>query len=260
MRALPLVLVLVVLGGSASAQVLSRPTDPPLVTAVNESWYLLREPIQFAGELYYPAGAERFFNGNTMVRTGHYNGVPLYSDTTVEPFSILLVPVTRGLMQPYERLRNGALAGTSGSRSPSFPVELTPNVGVLPVAPTAPTVLPLPPGAISVFTPEPSIPAVPVAIVPPQQQNPLASTGVPLAPVNLRGVISLRTPENNDGIWISFGGKRWVFAGSAMPLLGGFVQIGDHAGFPVYGRPGGDTEMIYVATGTGLIAPYRLKE
>ena len=195
-----------------------------------------------------------------MVRSGHYNGVPLYTDTTVEPFSIVLVPVTRGRMQPYERPRSGALAGTTGSRSPSFPVQRTPNVTILPVAPAAPTDLPLPPGAISVFTPEPSAPVVPVAIVPSQPQNPLASTGVPLAPVNMRGVISLRTPESNDGIWISFGGKRWVFAGAAMPLLGGFVQIGDHAGFPVYARRERDEDMIYVATGTGLIAPYRLKE
>lgn len=90
MRALFLFLVCAV--EAAAAQVQSRPTDPPLVTAVNESWYRLGEPIQFAGELYYPAGPVIFFNGNTMIRTGHYNGVPLYADTTVEPFSIVLVP------------------------------------------------------------------------------------------------------------------------------------------------------------------------
>ena len=106
----------------ASAQVHSRPTDPPIVTAENESWYRLAEPLQFAGDLYYPAGARVFFNGNTMVRTGHYNGVPFYADTTIEPYSIVYVPIPRGLMQPYERLRRGDLAGTTGSRAPSFPV------------------------------------------------------------------------------------------------------------------------------------------
>ena len=75
------------------------------MTAANESWYQLREPVQFAGDLYYPAGATVFFNGNHMVRTGHYNGVPLYADTTVEPYSVVLVPVSRGLLQPYERRR-----------------------------------------------------------------------------------------------------------------------------------------------------------
>ncbi|MBI4486691.1 MAG: hypothetical protein HY655_11835, partial [Acidobacteria bacterium] len=49
---LPLLLVLFG-GGDAAAQIQSRPTDPPLVTAVNESWYRLGEAIQFAGELYY---------------------------------------------------------------------------------------------------------------------------------------------------------------------------------------------------------------
>jgi len=35
------------------------------VTADSESWYVNREPIEFAGDLYYPAGAAVFFNGNT---------------------------------------------------------------------------------------------------------------------------------------------------------------------------------------------------
>src|SRR5687767_2071711 len=89
---LTLIAVLVAFVSPAWAQMQSRPTDPPLVTAANESWYALREPVQFAGELYGQAGPPVFFNGNTMVRSGHYNGVPLYTDTTVEPFSVVLVP------------------------------------------------------------------------------------------------------------------------------------------------------------------------
>src|SRR3990170_2221744 len=143
MRTLVLfVAVVVAIAAPAAAQIQSRPTDPPLVTALNESWYQLREPLQFAGELYYPAGAAVFFNGNTMVRTGHYNGVPLYADTTLEPFSRVFVPVSRGLMQPYERQRQGALAGSTGGR--------------LPMAAVAPTAPPLTIGAISVYTPAPA--------------------------------------------------------------------------------------------------------
>lgn len=88
-RRLTVALLLILAGTSAAAQVQSRPTDPPLVTAANESWYRLGEPVQFAGELYYRGGPAVFFNGNTMVRIGHYNGVPLYADTTVEPFSVI---------------------------------------------------------------------------------------------------------------------------------------------------------------------------
>lgn len=235
----------------AAAQVQSRPTDPPLVTAVNESWYRLGEPIQFAGELYYPAGAMVFFNGNTMVRTGHYNGVPLYADTTVEPFSIVLVPVTRGLLQPYERLRRGDLAGTTGSRPPSFPVHPVPETTRPPMAAVSPTAPPLPPGAIGVYTPEirPSVPAPPPGDV-------VGTTGI----VPRRPVIIARRPESNDGIWIQFKGARWIHAGPAVPLMEGeFVRVGDHAGFPVYARRGAG-DVIYLPTRDGSrAAPYRLK-
>jgi hypothetical protein len=235
-----------------AAQIQSRPTDPPIVTAVNESWYQLREPIQFAGELYYPAGPTVFFNGNSMVRTGHYNGVPLYADTTVEPFSVVLVPVTRGLMQPYERRRRGDLAGTTGSRPPSFPVQVVPDATSLPMAAAPPTALPLPPGAISVYTPETRLP---VSTRPVQEA--VATAGI----VAARGpVVIARRPENNDGIWIRFRGERWVHSGPAALLAGAdFVRVGDHAGFPVYARRG-SRDVIYVPTQDGTrAAPYRVK-
>ena len=113
-------LVLVV-SGPVLAQVNSQPTEPPIVTAENDQWYRRGEPLVSSGEFYYPTGPMVFFNGDVMVRTGHYNGVPVYSDTTLEPYSILFVPIGRGQMQPYERVRGGELAGTSGSRPPSFP-------------------------------------------------------------------------------------------------------------------------------------------
>src|SRR5688500_828024 len=113
--------ITILLGVAAFAQVNSRPTEAPIVTAENDSWYRRGEPVVVSGEFYYPAGPTTFFNGNVMVRVGHYNGVPLYANTTLEPHSIVLVPVGRNLMQPYERPRTGDLAGTTGSRLPSFP-------------------------------------------------------------------------------------------------------------------------------------------
>src|SRR5687768_1902610 len=160
MRQMFLVCLLVATAWPVDAQILARPTDPPLVTAANESWYQLREPVQFAGDLYYPAGATVFFNGNTMVRTGHYNGVPLYVETTVEPYSVILVPISRGQMQPYERLRRGDVAGTTGSRPPSFPVRVVPESQSIPMAAAAPTNAPAVSGAMGVFTPEPAREAV----------------------------------------------------------------------------------------------------
>ena len=127
MRRLLIAGLLALAAAPAAAQVLTRPTDAPQVSAAGEAWYQLREPIQYAGELYYPAGAAVFFNGNSMVRTGHYNGVPLYADATRDPYSVVYVPIGRGQLQPYERLRRGDLAGTHRqpscrrSRSPCGP-------------------------------------------------------------------------------------------------------------------------------------------
>ena len=258
-----------VLAAPAAAQIQSRPTDLPLVTAVNESWYQLREPVQFAGELYYPAGASTFFNGNVMVRTGHYNGIPLYADATVEPFSIVLVPVGRGLMQPYERLRRGDLAGTTGSRVPSFPVRPTPDAIRPPMAAVSPTAPPRPTGAISVYTPAGTPAAAPADVPVGGRADSAAVTAI----VGTTGflatprrqdpspILSLRRPENNDGVWIVFGGEKWVSAGTAIPLIADqFVHVGEYAGFPVLARRELTQEVIYLPSLPGLIAPYRLKD
>jgi hypothetical protein len=248
------VAVLVAFGSPAAAQVQSRPTDPPLVTAANESWFVLREPVQFAGDLYYPAGAAVFFNGNTMVRTGHYNGVPLYADTTLEPFSIVLVPVSRGTLQPYARLRLDGTVGTTGIRP-------------LLMAAVAPTSPPLSPGAISVFTPESTaiVPAPRPAIVVRDDSVPVTevvgTTGIAATRRQTAvPVVSLRQPESNDGVWIMFGGEKWVSAGTAVPLVAAdFVRVGDYSGFPVFARRDFAQEIIYLPSRAGLVAPYRLK-
>jgi hypothetical protein len=230
----------------AFAQVQSRPTDRPIVTAENESWYRLAEPLQFAGDLYYPAGARVFFNGNTMVRTGHYNGVPLYADTTIEPYSVVYVPIAGGLLQPYERPRRGDLAGTTGSRAPSFPVStIAEGRGVL-MAAAPPTDRPRPIGAIGAFTPDAGFAA--------------AGGGVAGGQRDSQPIVTLLRPENNDGVWIRFAGSTWISAGSAVPLRAAdFQLVGDYAGFPVFARQRVKEDVIYVPTRAGLVAPYRRK-
>ena len=239
---------------AASAQVVSRPTDPPIVTAENDSWYRLRQPVLFAGEAYYPAGATVFFNGNTMVRTGHYNGVPLYADTTIEPYSVIFVPIGRGLMQPYEKVRGGDLAGTVGSRTPSFPVRTNAEPRELPVAAVAPTAPPLPIGAIgreegAVGTSgRTSVPA------------PVGTGGTIAARPRSGGVTTARRAESNDGVWVQFMGAKWISAGAAVPLRASeFVQVGEYAGFPVYARKGLEEDRIYLPSPGGVI-PFRLKQ
>ena len=243
----PVLALLLIAATPAFAQVNSRPTDPPIVTAENESWYRQAEPLQFAGDLYYPAGARVFFNGNTMVRTGHYNGVPVYADTTLEPYSIVFVPISRGVMQPYERPRSGDLAGTTGSRTPSFPVGHQYEGSTILAAAVSPTNLPLPIGAIGAYTPGGG-PA------------PQASAGVAGA-ADGQPVVTVLKPENNDGIWVMFGGSKWIAAGSAVPLRAAdFQLVGDYFGFPVFARQGVKENVIYIPTRAGLLAPYRMKQ
>src|SRR3954466_13805687 len=105
---LPLVLTAaVLLPKTVNAQVYQLPTPAPQVTANAAAWTLSGQPIFYAGAFYYPTGPTVFFDGFVMVRTGTYDGVPLYADTTLEPFSVVFVPLGGRVMRPYERLRTG---------------------------------------------------------------------------------------------------------------------------------------------------------
>lgn len=225
----------------AVAQVNSRPTDPPIVSAENDAWYRLGEPVVVSGEFYYPAGPVTFFNGNVMVRVGHYNGVPLYANATLEPHSMVFVPIGRGQMQPYERLRTGDLAGTSGSRLPSFPGRsdrLPREIAAIPELPPLPQAV----GTISTVTPE----------------RPIGTTGVelavPVVPPPQRG-----KPFTYDSVSVQFMGEKWVMAGPSMEMPSGLVQIAEYKGFPVYARTGQQNERIYLPLTAGRVAPFTPK-
>jgi hypothetical protein len=195
-----------------------------------------------------------------MVRTGHYNGVPLYADTTLEPYSVVLVPVSRGVLQPYERLRRGDLAGTTGSRAPSFPVAVTTERS-FPQAPTAPTGAPLSTGAIGAASYETAV--VGTAGTPRRATSANETNERPVGTVGRVGggtsLVTLRRPQGNDGVWVQFAGAKWVSAGAAIPLNeANFRVVGEHAGFPVYAREDRENT-IYLPSRAGLVAPYRLK-
>ena len=61
------------------------------------------------------------FDGKVMAPVGVYQRVPVYADVTLEPYSVVYVPVARNQLRVYERRRDGELAATTGSRTPSFP-------------------------------------------------------------------------------------------------------------------------------------------
>lgn len=223
----------------AEGQVTYQPTPAPIVTADNETWYLAGEPVMHAGNIYYPAGPKIHFMPFEMVRSGSFKGMPLYTRTTLEPYSVVFVPLAGGLMQPYEQRRAGDLAGTVGSQAPSFPVSrgwVPPDDASAPVAAAAP-------------------PALTGSIGRGQAPEELATTGI--LPPARRATVPPRPSAN--GIFINFDGERWFSAGEAIVFdPTGMTQIGERNGSPVYQRKGAEG-VIYIPVvrgSRGLVTPY----
>lgn len=211
-----------------AAQVNYQATPAPLVTAENEPWYAAGEPVMFAGHIYYPTGPQVHFNGNEMVRSGFFHAIPLYTRTTIEPYSKVFVPISGGLMQPYERRREGEMAGTVGSTAPSFPVARSSEaVGDVAIRQAA-----APPGIIGYTVTPPAQPAVSEA--PPEQIA--GTTGTVMPPVRARAPV--RPPQGHHGLFIEFDGQRWFGAGKTAPLDTLRLRpVGEHHGLTVYADP-----------------------
>lgn len=245
-------------GSSVSAQALLQPTPPPLVTAENEPWYLEGEPIFHAGNLYYPAGAQIFFNPNEMVRSGFHFGVPLYTRTTIEPFSIVYVPLAGGRMQPYERRRSGELVGTSGSQPASLLTPYDPRsaADLMPQAPGPPARAPI---VVSVPYPHPVDVRSEAASVGRADDRPGAvgtSDRVPQA--RPRHVRIGGRPQGINAVYIEYAGTRWYSAGRAVPVDPNRMSpAADFKGFRVW-RDRTDSELIYAASTTrgDIAVPY----
>lgn len=251
----------------AQAQISMRPTPPPAVTAESEDWYASGAPIVIEGNFYHQSGPVMHFNRNEMVRTGWLGRIPLYIRTTQEPRSIVYVPLGGGVVRPYERRRDGELAGTVGSRVPSFPVTLPSAEDrevAFPVrAPAPPTGVPVAmrgdPGEARAGSAAPGLePAVigttGAGLIPPQPVDP---TPLETEPARIETV---RLPVGLNGVFIEFDSTRWFADGPVVEFSPGrFTVIGDYHGFVVYAAtayPGA----VFVPTVTGepgLLTPYR---
>jgi len=256
-RALPIVFA-VLLSTAAEAQVTWQPTPAPLLTADNETWFRAGEPITSDGGVYYPTGAPEAFNRYQMVRVGAYRGIPLYADTTLEPNSILFVPIAGGRMQPYQLPRTGRLAGTVGSRTSAFPTapatESSGGLGVtregfIAQAPAPPTFAPPYDVGGSVTGTAPVDTRAPIAAA-----RPVATSGR-VTTVTNRASTAAR-PVGINGAWLNYDRRRWVSSGKAVERTGDFAQVGSYRGTPVYQRSG-DATTIYLAVAGELIAPFR---
>ena len=261
-------IVLLTVPAVASAQMNLRPTPPPIVTAENEAWYRTGEPLTYAGNLYYPAGPAIHFMADEMVRSGFYQGVPLYTRTTIEPYSVVFVPLGGGMMQPYERRRAGELAGTSGSSVPSLPVEI-PSASV---ASAGAIQAPAPPVVTSPPVPEESL-ALPTPLLEePRSPDTRTITRRPQFAPRAKSVVAgtsgrvansrpatprVRRPASN-GIFVEYDRARWFSSGPPESMdLRTLNRIGEWHGFPVYAAKGVESTIyIPIAQGLDALAPY----
>lgn len=257
--------LLFIVTAGISAQVNLRPTPPPVVTAENEAWYRGGEPLIYAGTPYYPAGPAIHFIGDEMVRSGFYQGVPLYARTTIEPYSVVFVPVGGGMMQPYERRRSGDLAGTSGSSVPSFQIEIPSSTPADPAVIQAPA----PPVVTSPPVPDASVTLPPQLSEPrPVESREVARPSQPAPRVNSVGT-SGRVANSRraaprarslapNGIFVEYDNARWYSSGPPeSPDPQTLNRVGEWHGFPVYAARGSEnTIYIPIAQGLDALAPY----
>lgn len=227
------------LSAVAQAQVIWQPTPAPLVTAENTSWFSRGEPVRWNGDLYYPTRPVQQFNQYQMVRTGSFNGIPLYMDPMVEPGRLVFVPLPGGLVQPYERTRPGETLVVSDS---------------IPQAPSAPSRA----SAYDLL----AVPA-PVSVAPLRAlSEPMAvgTSGRTAAPAAPRPVSSLNPPSGVNGIWVNYDGRRWFLAGKAIDYdAATLAEVGTYHGWSVYTR-NGSRSTIYIPTTPGRLAPYTARE
>jgi hypothetical protein len=231
-----LLLASAVLAASAtvvSAQVNIQPTPPPLVSAENEIWYQAGDPIAFAGGLYDPAGAAMHFLPNEMVPSGFFRGIPLYTRTTIEPYSKVFVPIGRAMVQPYERRREGELVPSQGA-------FVMPQAAAPPVVGTA------------VIADQPFAPSSMMATPAEAATRPTATSGT------VPSRVSRPRPASRKGIYVEFRNARWYPAGSPIPVdARQLTRIGDIDGFPVYApHAGSPTIYVQIAEGLETVAPY----
>ena len=233
-----------------NAQVYAFATPPPQVTASTARWQLQSVPIEFEGIVYQPTAFVRPFDRNVMTQVGLFDGVPLYADATLEPFSVVFVPVARGMRQ-YERERVGALAGTTGSRTPAAPVQPQSTIGA-------------PEATVGVATPAVAGTAgmtiAAARTLPPSARTlPPSHAAAAATPTGRAAVETAVSPGAGNGVWIRYDATTWYSNGEAVPFTPErFTRIGSYRQFPVYReRRGDNARVIWVAVvQDGPVAPY----
>lgn len=250
---------------TGSAQIHQFRTAPPEVTAAAAAWQIDSQPLLVGGVVYYPTRGFRFFDGQVMSQIGTFEGVPVYVDTTLEAYSVVYVPIGRNRLREYERRRDRELAGTTGSRAPSFPVQ-SPSVQALRDRPVGAI------GATGAIEPATGLTIVRPAVEPAPALAVAGTTGG----IDARAASAIGTagradrgratrtlveptprPSGVNGIWIEFNGDRWYADGPATSFSPDrFEPVGEYRGYPVYRDKTGGNEIWVSSVKDGPLAPY----
>lgn len=264
--------LVVLLPKTGNAQVYQFRSPSPEVTAAGADWQVSGQPVVVGGIVYYPTRGFRLFDGQVMAQLGLVQGIPVYGDTTLEPYSVLYVPIGRDRMREYERRRDRELAGTTGSRAPAFPVE-SPSMQALRERPvggvgTSGTIEPatgLRPvgtsGVVAVGVSDSSVAPVAVGTAgtfSTRAVSTVGTAGMDRARPRRTMVESIARPEANNGVWLEFDGARWYSAGIAASFSPDrFEPVGIYRGFPVYRDKNLAGNQIWVSVvKDGPLAPY----
>jgi len=252
---------------TGNAQVYQFRTAPPEVTAAAAEWQINSEPVIVGGLVYHPTRSFRFFDGQVMAQIGIFERVPVYADTTLEPFSVLYMPVSRDRMREYERRRDRELAGTTGSRVPSLPVESASeqtlrdrhagSVGTTGIIEPSPQMTTLGTGATLQPAPAPSAVGSAGTFEPRAAASAVGTSRQDRAP-SRPSLESARRPSGANGVWLEFNGARWYADGAAASFSPDrFEPVGLYRGFPVYLDKATATNEIWVqVVEGGPLAPY----
>jgi hypothetical protein len=241
---------------TGNAQVFSFRTQPPDVTAAGADWHINSDPIVVTGIVYYPTRAFRMFDAQVMVQVGVVDRVPVFADATLEPYSLIYVPIGGARMREYERRRDGELASTTGSRAPSFPVVVaTERAPFEPEPGTSRAATTVGIGRVRTDTAvvgtsggaAPSVPSAAAAVDAPDHPRP-----------RLSRIPSIAQPSAANGVWLEFEGARWYADGPAATFSPDrFEPVGDYRGFPVYRDRMSNRKQVWISVvKDGPVAPY----
>src|SRR5580704_4684009 len=73
----------------------------PEVSAATADWQVNSQLIPIDGLVYAPTRESRMFDPQVMVQIAVYQGVPIFADATMQPWSVVYVPLGSGRMRTY---------------------------------------------------------------------------------------------------------------------------------------------------------------